>query len=106
MVDMVPVRELPYGPAAMRRINRPERWQHPTIATYPNLPPCFFRGVHRWVAVQFRADRLWNRGSQRWAGRGQEIEKVLLLPESSLLLMTLDMVKPATELIALSKLVL
>jgi hypothetical protein len=38
MVDMVPVRELPYGPAAMRRNNRPDRWQHPTIATYPNLP--------------------------------------------------------------------
>lgn len=38
MVDMVPVRELPYGPAAMRRNNRPDRWQHPAIATYPNLP--------------------------------------------------------------------
>ena len=29
---MDPVRELPYGPAAQRRANRPDRWQHPTTA--------------------------------------------------------------------------
>jgi hypothetical protein len=29
--DMVPIRELPYGPAATYcRITRPDRWQHPT----------------------------------------------------------------------------
>jgi hypothetical protein len=28
--DLVPVRELPYGPAAPSLHQRPDRWQHPT----------------------------------------------------------------------------
>jgi hypothetical protein len=49
--DLVPVRELPYGPAAPSLHQRPDRWQHPTTCRYSSKTACISRGVHRWVHV-------------------------------------------------------
>jgi len=35
--DVVPVRELPYGPATWSH-HRPDRWQHPTTCQTPQIP--------------------------------------------------------------------
>ena len=55
--DMDQARELPYRPAAaQRRINRPDRWQHPTaFRSYPEAFPCQLVGGHRWKAAAPRA---------------------------------------------------
>jgi len=47
---MVPVRELPYGPAASDAAS--EAGQMAASDYVPNLQmtPCIFRGVHRWLA--------------------------------------------------------
>jgi hypothetical protein len=47
--DLVPVRELPYGPAAPSLHQRPDRWQHPTTCRSSSNTACIWRGVHRWV---------------------------------------------------------
>src|ERR1700751_989743 len=48
--DLVPVRELPYGPAASSlHHQRPDRWQHPTTRRTTSKTACISRGVHRWV---------------------------------------------------------
>ena len=47
--DLVPVRELPYGPAAPSLHQRPDRWQHPTTCRSSSKTACISRGVHRWV---------------------------------------------------------
>jgi hypothetical protein len=47
--DLVPVRELPYGPAAPLLHQRPDRWQHPTTCQYSSKTARLSRGVHRWV---------------------------------------------------------
>jgi hypothetical protein len=47
--DLVPVRELPYGPAALSLHQRPDRWQHPTTCRYSSKTACISRGVHSWV---------------------------------------------------------
>jgi hypothetical protein len=36
--EMVPVRELPYGPAASSLHYRPDRWQHPTLCQNFQIP--------------------------------------------------------------------
>ena len=36
--DLVPVRELPYGPAAPSLHQRPDRWQHPTTCQFFKKP--------------------------------------------------------------------
>ena len=47
--DLVPVRELPYGPAAPSLHQRPDRWQHPTTCRSSSKTVCTWWGVHRWV---------------------------------------------------------
>jgi hypothetical protein len=47
--DLVPVRELPYGPAAPSLHQRPDRWQHPTTCRSSSKTACTWWGVHRWV---------------------------------------------------------
>jgi hypothetical protein len=46
--DLVPVRELPYGPAAPSLHQRPDRWQHPTMCQSSSKTACTWWGVHRW----------------------------------------------------------
>jgi hypothetical protein len=46
--DLVPVRELPYGPAAPSLHQRPDRWQHPTTCQYSSKTG-LSRGLRRWV---------------------------------------------------------
>jgi transposase len=45
--DLVPVRELPYRPAAPSLHQRPDRWQHPTTCQSSSKTACAWRGVHR-----------------------------------------------------------
>lgn len=48
LYDLVPVRELPYGPAASSlHHQRPDRWQHPTTCRSSSEIACISRGVHR-----------------------------------------------------------
>jgi hypothetical protein len=47
--DLVPVRELPYGPATPSLHQRPDRWQHPTTCQYSSKTARLSRGVRRWV---------------------------------------------------------
>jgi acyl-lipid omega-6 desaturase (Delta-12 desaturase) len=49
--DLVPVRELPYGPAAPSLHQRPDRWQHPTTCRSSSKTACTWWGVHRWVLM-------------------------------------------------------
>jgi hypothetical protein len=41
--DLVPVRELPYGPAALSLHRRPDRWQHPTTCQSSSKTTCAWR---------------------------------------------------------------
>jgi hypothetical protein len=42
LYDLVPVCELPYGPAALSLHQRPDRWQHPTTCR-PSKTACISR---------------------------------------------------------------
>ena len=50
--DLDPVRELPYGLAALIILphQKPDRWQHPTRCQTNRKIACVPGGVHRWKA--------------------------------------------------------
>ena len=52
MGDLDPVRELPYGLAALiiEPHQKPDRWQHPTRCQTNRKIACALGGVHRWKA--------------------------------------------------------
>src|ERR1700746_151184 len=63
--DLVPVRELPYGPAAPSLHQRPDRWQHPTTCQSSSKTACTWRGVHRCLEHAFM---IWFRSANSHTG--------------------------------------
>jgi len=61
---MVPVRELPYGPAASDAASKAGQMAASDYVSNIQITACTFRGVHRWLAEWLLFDkRVWEADS-------------------------------------------